>query len=218
MPKFPIHQTERQKLMEAVSRLLRPVLPRCPPKEYIEYVRVLEYELLIDAPSQAEYLNPTSLALRVAATTSAHPEWGIPLLKVAPSGRLQVSASKADAVVVDLTADDANGASSSMPAPAPAAPAPAADPTLWRSYITEEIRQTMIYRVEKMLRLVSGQLNISTVEDLNCKIQQYEMGLVISSNSLEEYMDKATLPRRLASLVTDFSEYKKTLTLQEMLR
>lgn len=214
-----MHQAERQKLMEGVSRLLRPVLPRCPPKEYIEYVRVLEYELLMDAASLDDYVNPATLALRVVSTANAHPEWGIPLLEVGPAGRLQVMQSKSDAVVVDLTADDASSANTTVPVtPAPAPAAPAADPTLWRSYITEEIRQTMIYRVEKMLRLVSGQLNISTVEDLNCKIQQYEMGLVISSNSLEEYMDKATLPRRLASLVTDFSEYKKTLTRQEMLR
>jgi hypothetical protein len=59
-------------------------------------------------------------------------------------------------------------------------------------------------------------INITTVEDLNHKIQQYEMGLIISSNSLEEYMDKGTLPKRLASLVTDFTEYKKTLTPQQL--
>ena len=38
------------------------------------------------------------------------------------------------------------------------------------------------------------------------------MGLVMSANSLEEYMDKNTMPKRLAALVTDFAEFKKILS------
>jgi hypothetical protein len=215
-PQFPVTQGDRQGIMEAVSRLLRPVMPQRHGKEFVEVVRLVEYELLMAADCLKTYANRSLLGGRVIGVCAGHPEWRVPAMQV-DSRRLLVKAanSSSSAAVVDLTGDDADGGNSTT---ASNARAGTADTTQWRCSITEEIRQLMIYRVEKMLRLVSSQLNINSAVDMNHKIQQYEMGLVISANSLEEYMDKATLPRRLASLVTDFSEYKKTLTLQDMLK
>jgi hypothetical protein len=185
--------------MEGISRHLRAVMTAQQPREIVENVRRCEYELLLLATHFQEYTDEASLPARLAAVINAHPEWKMPALAVGPRGLIPAPSG-----VVDLTVDERTQH------------IPATDPTQWRSLITEEIRQDMIFRVEKMLRLVSKQLNITTVEDLNHKIQQYEMGLIISSNSLIEYMDKGTLPKRLASLVTDFTEYKKTLTPQQL--
>jgi hypothetical protein len=217
-PQFPVTQGDRQGVMEAVSRLLRPVMPQRSGKEFVEVVRLVEYELLMAADCLKTYANRSLLGGRVIGVCAGHPEWRVPAMQVDSRGLLVRAAnSSSSAAVVDLTGDDVDTGNSSS-ASGVTATAGTADHSQWRCGITEEIRQLMIYRVEKMLRLVSSQLNINSAVEMNHKIQQYEMGLVISANSLEEYMDKATLPRRLASLVTDFSEYKKGLTLQDMLK
>lgn len=219
VPKFDVAQRDRQVLMERISTLLKDVLSHRAPKDIVESVRLCEYELLFHADDAAAYADQTTLPARVVLMVNAHPQWGIPRLQVGAQGKLvQAESSSGGAAVVDLTADDADTSNNpAAAATAASAAVSAVDPTQWRSSITEEIRQDMIFRVEKMLRLVSKQLSIHTVGELNHKIQQYEMGLVISANSLEEYMDKETLPRRLAGLVTDFTEYKKTLTAKDLL-
>ncbi|KAJ1441544.1 hypothetical protein B484DRAFT_106271 [Ochromonadaceae sp. CCMP2298] len=119
------------------------------------------------------------------------------------------------------TSSDAAVPAAAAPTAAPAAPAssgssssgptPPSSSTGWRAFVSAPVRQDMISRVEKMLRLVSEQLGIRTLEDLNAKIQQYELGLIISAASGAEYLDKETLPKRLALLVSEFADFKKML-------
>lgn len=187
IPKFAVTQKQRQTTMESIGISLRNVLSSIQPTDLVEIVRRIEYELLLQAETFYEYTDFQTMPSRIAALVARHPDWKIPPVGVSTATGLLIRAEGK----AELTRAEANR---------------------WRSTITDEIRQDMIFRVEKMLRLVSQQLNISTVDDLNYKIQQYEMGLVISASSLEEYMDTATLPKRLASLVTDFTEYKKSLT------
>jgi hypothetical protein len=221
MPKkaqFAPTDEQRRDMMLEAHRLLRSALGKPAPPNTMDCVRYCEFELLMRAKTLQEYLDPSTLVARLVKTVSRHPEWGLPRLEATPDG----SALKLTPEVMDLTEDDAEASNAPGPAATGRGTAQLSSPSQqdsvrWRTQITEEIRQDMIYRVEKMLRLVSHNLNINTQEELHLKVQQYEMGLVISSSSLEEYVDRTTLPRRLASLVTDFAEYKKSLTPQQLM-
>lgn len=214
-PKFHVPLQVRQQISIAISTHLRSVLTCMPPQQIVECVRDCEYALLLKAKSAEEYNNMDTLVRRIAAEVGLHPEWNIQAVSVKNKKNGTIVAEQ---LVVDLTDDavpTANVTTTNTPQSATAISAitnPSPHPTAWRSQITEEIRQYMIDRVEKMLRLVSVQLRIHSLDDLNHKIQQYEMGLVMSATSMSEYTDKNTLPRRLAGLVTDFDEYKKTLS------
>ena len=215
-PKFHVPLQVRQQISIAISTHLRSVLTCMPAQQIVECVRDCEYALLLKAKSAEEYNNMDTLVRRIAAEVGLHPEWNIQAVSVKNKKDGTVVA---EPLVVDLTDDavlSANASTTNATATIHSAIAnPAPHPTAWRSQITEEIRQYMIDRVEKMLRLVSVQLRINSLDDLNHKIQQYEMGLVMSATSMSEYTDKNTLPRRLAGLVTDFDEYKKTLSPDE---
>ncbi len=217
-PKFHVSLQVRQQISIAISTHLRNVLTNMSAQQIVECVRDCEYALLLKAKSAEDYNNMDTLVRRIAAEASLHPEWNIRAISV----KYKKDGTKVSApLVVDLTDEtvaSANDTTTTSAISAPTDPSstsaianPAPHPTAWRSQITEEIRQYMIDRVEKMLRLVSVQLHINRLDDLNHKIQQYEMGLVMSATSMTEYTDKNTLPRRLAGLVTDFDEYKKTL-------
>ena len=157
-------------------------------------MRITEYALLCKASSVGEYMNLTTLAQRIVDEVSGHADWSAKAEQSSNSGASNNSNNSNNSSATTTRTTNSE----------------------WRGLITEEIRQDMIFRVEKMLRLVSPQLGINTVEDLNCKIQQYEMGLVVSANSLDEYVDKSTMPKRLAQLVTDFADYKKTLSADQL--
>jgi len=178
----------RQGMIKHISTQLHNLLSHRTTEFINECVRNTEYTLLCKASSVGEYMNLTSLTQRIVDEVNAQ-------------GWNSTTTNTSDSINTSSNSNTSNTSSNGE----------------WRSLITEEIRQDMIYRVEKMLRLVSMQLGINTVEDLNCKIQQYEMGLVVSANSLDEYVDKGTMPKRLAQLVTDFADYKKTLSPDQMI-
>eukprot|EP00128_Syssomonas_multiformis_P015114 Colp12_sorted_trinity150504_noHs@12298 len=183
----------RQGMLKHISAHLQDALSHRSAEFIIECVRITEYALLCRAGSVGEYMNLTTLTQRIGSEVSMHPDWNI----------------QTDSTATATTTTNGNTTTNSTSTTN-------SNNSEWRHEITEAIRQDMIYRVEKMLRLVSMQLGINTVEDLNCKIQQYEMGLVVSASSLEEYVDKGTMPKRLAQLVTDFADYKKTLSPDQM--
>ena len=217
-PKFHVPLQVRQQISIAISTHLRSVLTCMPAQQIVECVRDCEYALLLKAKSAEEYNNMATLVRRIAAEVGLHPEWNIQAVSVKNK---KDGTIVAEPLVVDLTDEVFQTANVTTAITAPitnttsATANPSPHPTAWRSQITEEIRQYMIDRVEKMLRLVSVQLRINSLDDLNHKIQQYEMGLVMSATSMAEYTDKNTLPRRLAGLVTDFDEYKKSLSPDE---
>ena len=215
-PKFHVPLQVRQQISIAISTHLRSVLTCMPAQQIVECVRDCEYALLLKAKSAEEYNNMDTLVRRIAAEVGLHPEWNIQAVSVKNK---KDGTILAEPLVVDLTDDAFPTANATTTNAAPSTTSakanPSPHPTARRSQITEEIRQYMIDRVEKMLRLVSVQLRINSLDDLNHKIQQYEMGLVMSATSMSEYTDKNTLPRRLAGLVTDFDEYKKSLSPEE---
>lgn len=187
IPMFPVTQAQRQSMMERISLHLRTVLMRRDAAAVVECVRRCEYELLLQAADFNEYQNDYNMGQRIVEVVNAHPEWRIPPVKLNVHGMIEFMSD------AEVAARNATAAGN------------------WRSLITPAIRQEMIARVEKMLKMVSNKLNIISKEDLDYKTQQYEMGLVISATSFAEYMDKATMPKRLANLVTDFADHKRTL-------
>lgn len=186
----------RQGMLKHISTHLHESLSHRATDYVVECVRITEYALLCKASSVGEYMNLTTLVQRIVEEVSGHADWS-------------AAAEQGSNIGASNNSNSSNSNNSN-------ANATSTTNSEWRSLITEEIRQDMIFRVEKMLRLVSPQLGINTVEDLNCKIQQYEMGLVVSASSLDEYVDKSTMPKRLAQLVTDFADYKKTLSADQL--
>lgn len=178
-PAFEVTLEQRQQMMEAISQQLSTVLAQRTASEVVETVRLCEYELLMKADSMHDYTSATSLAKRIAREVALHEEWGI---------RAVVSTRKSrESKTVDLTAENSSVSGSSTSKSASGANhsntlntatssskhvTSTVTKSEWRAQITEEIRQEMIYRVEKMLRLVSVQLGIVGVDDLNHKIQQ----------------------------------------------
>jgi len=222
----------RQNLIERISSHLKEALKHRDADFVVECVRITEYALLCKAHSVGEYMNLSTLAKRIMNEVHEHPDWEIKVVKLRKDSQgnmvpvlinavkttnatnttgtnntdSNTNSTNSSSDVVDLTDDTPTITTTTN-----------TNPTAWRSLITEEIRQDMIFRVEKMLRMVTQQLGITSLDDLNCKIQQYEMGLVVSSVSLDHYMDTSTMPNRLAQLVSDFAEYKKTLSADQLL-
>lgn len=211
VPRFTPAQTERQRMMELIARTLRGVLTGRSTKDIIETSRRCELELILDATDVEMYSDEASLVTRLASVLNAHPDWEVPAVTATIDNKLV----QQEVAVVDLTAEETSVA---VPAAAPVTVYdPAKDPARWRDFIPQVVRQDMINAVDRMMRQVSSRIGITTEEELNRKTQQYEMGLLISAQKFPDYVDKGTLPKRLASLVTDFTEYRKNLSVQQLM-